>query len=49
MAEVILLTCLQADMIISRMQLIQLLPEQKSGIAQEIRLFTQKDCPVYKP
>lgn len=48
MFEALLLTCLQANFIITRVKVHPSLSEaQKAELIREIRLVTRKECPIY--
>ena len=48
MVEVFLLTCIQANFIITRIRVHPNLTEvQKEELVREVRLVTKKHCPIY--
>ena len=48
MIEALLLTCLQANFIISRIRIHpSLTHEQKVELIREVRLVTKQNCPIY--
>jgi hypothetical protein len=48
MVEVFLLTCLQANFMISRIKVHpSLSSEQRAELIREIRVVTRKECPIY--
>ena len=48
MIEAVLLTCFQANIIITRIKVDSTLTEpQKVELIREVRILTRKDCPIY--
>lgn len=48
MVEAFLLTCIQANFIITRIKVHPSLSDlQKTELIREVRLVTRKDCPIY--